>query len=433
MPGLAVIDDLLIDDRYKGIPGGTSPFPLAEIGRRGWNVLRGDLPLPIAVLKESALSHNSRWMQKFLALSGAKFAPHGKTTMAPQLFQRQLDDGAWGITLATMQQVQVARRFGFSRILLANEVVDPSAVEYVIEELARDERFEFWCLVDSVSNVELLASAVKKQRLSRPFEVLLEVGLSGGRAGCRSMDDALKVARAVRSHSPNLALRGVEGFEGIISEPTPAESSIKVRAFLGFLLEVARRCEEERLFAEESVIISAGGSEFFDLVADILPKSGLRRETEIIIRSGCYLTHDSDLFIELHNRLQDRTPAAKNIGDPPRGALELWTHVLSRPEPTRAILGLGKRDASHDARLPLPVLWYRPGLHALPQPIPPGHATFKLHDQHALLNVPEESPLQVGDLVACGISHPCTTFDKWRLLALVDDRYNVTGGIHTFF
>src|SRR5688572_15804887 len=128
---LSAIDDLSIDDRYKGIPGGTPAFPLKGLGTRGWNVLRGDVPLPLAVLKESALAHNRGWMQKFLALSGAQLAPHGKTTMAPQLFQMQLEDGAWGITLATMQQVQVARRFGCSRILLANELVDPRAIDYV--------------------------------------------------------------------------------------------------------------------------------------------------------------------------------------------------------------------------------------------------------------------------------------------------------------
>ncbi|MBC7857086.1 MAG: amino acid deaminase [Pirellulaceae bacterium] len=433
MMTLAAIDDLTIDDRYKGIPGGIPAFPLKEMANRGWNVLRGDVPLPLAVLKESALAHNSRWMRQFLALSGAQFAPHGKTTMAPQLFQMQLEDGAWGITLATMQQVQVARRFGCSRILLANELVDVRAIDYIIAELARDASFEFLCLVDSIAGVERLAAAVKQHGLSRPLELLLEGGLAGGRTGCRTLADAMDVARAVKQHSPSLALRGVEGFEGIIAEATPQASAARVREFLGFLLEIARRCAEENLFAAGKVVISAGGSEFFDLVADILPNSGLSRETEIIIRSGCYLTHDSDLFMDLQRKLEERTPAAKALGAPPQAALEIWSHVLSRPEPTRAILGLGKRDAGYDARLPLPVLWYRPGMHSAPQPMPGGHSTFKLHDQHALLNIPEDSPLEIGDLVACGISHPCTTFDKWRMLALVDDQYNITGGVHTFF
>ena len=403
---LSAIDDLSIDDRYKGIPGGTPAFPLKELGTRGWNVLRGDVPLPLAVLKESALAHNRRWMQRFLALSRAQFAPHGKTTMAPQLFQMQLEDGAWGITLATMQQVQVARRFGCSRILLANELVDPRAIEYIVGELARDDGLEFLCLVDSVASVETLGTAAKEHRLKRPLEVLLEGGLPGGRTGCRNLEEAYDVALAVARHSPFLALRGVEGFEGIIAEATPQESAAKVQRFLAFLLEIAQWCEEEGLFAPGKVVISAGGSEYFDLVADILPKSGLKRETQIIIRSGCYLTHDSDLFMDLQRKLEERTPAAKDLGAPPKAALEIWSHVLSRPEPTRAILGVGKRDASHDSRLPLPVLWFRPGLHKVPQTMPPGHSTFKLHDQHALLNIPESSPLQIGDLVACGILHP---------------------------
>lgn len=434
MMTLAAIDSLLIDDRYKGIPGGTAAFPLKELGDHGWNVLRGDIPLPLAVLKESALAHNRQWMQRFLALSGARFAPHGKTTMAPQLFQMQLEDGAWGITLATMQQVQVARRFGCSRILLANELIDPQAIEYIITELGRDESFEFLCLVDSVVGVETLAAAVKKRGLKRPLEVLLEGGIAGGRTGCRNIKEAHSVALAVAQQSPHLALRGVEGFEGIIAEATPEASVAKVKDFLGFLLEITSWLEEEGLFAPGKVIISAGGSEYFDLVSEMHPrKFEVYRETQLIIRSGCYLTHDSDLFVELHSKLQERCPDAKDLGDPPRAALEIWTHVLSRPEATRAILGVGKRDASHDARLPLPMLWFRPGQHTVPQPLPPGHTTFKLHDQHALLNIPADSPLQIGDLVACGISHPCTTFDKWRLLALVDDDYNITGGIHTFF
>lgn len=426
-------ESILIDDRTKGIPGGTPPFCLGDIAGKKWNVLRRDLPLPLAILKESALAHNRLWMREFLALSGASLAPHGKTTMAPRLFQQQLADGAWGITLATMQQVQVARRFDVPRILLANELVDEHAIDWVISELASDPTFEFLCLVDSVAGVELLAERAKIVGTRRPLEVLVEGGLLGGRTGCRTVEEALQVARAVKRSEPNLALRGVEGFEGIIAEATPAESAARVKSFLSMLAEIARRCEQERLLAPGNLILSAGGSEYFDLVTEILPHSGIDREVDVIVRSGCYLTHDSDLFVGLHRRLVERTPVVKQFGAPPRGALELWTYVLSRPEPTRAVLTLGKRDASHDARLPLPVLWYRPGLHATPQPLPPGHVTWKLHDQHALLDIPADSPLRVGDMVACGISHPCTTFDKWRLLMLVDDDYNITGGVHTFF
>ena len=108
---LCEIEDLLIDDRTKGIPGGVVPFRLGDIGSQSWNLLHEDLPLPVAILKASALAHNGKWMASFLELSGAVISPHGKTTMSPQLFERQLDDGAWAITVATVHQTMRLTRF----------------------------------------------------------------------------------------------------------------------------------------------------------------------------------------------------------------------------------------------------------------------------------------------------------------------------------
>jgi len=66
-------------------------------------------------------------------------------------------------------------------------------------------------------------------------------------------------------------------------------------------------------------------------------------------------------------------------------------------------------------------------------PIPADHRVVRLDDQHAYLDIPADSPLQPGDMVAFGVSHPCTTFDKWQALYLVDDGLRVTGAIRTFF
>src|SRR3984885_14647163 len=150
---LDALDALLLDHRIKGMPGGIPPFWLDRIGERRSNVLREDLPLPLAVLKERALTHNSAWMRRFLGQSGAMIAPHGKTTMSPQLFARQLADGAWAMTVATVHQLQVARDFGISRIVLANQLVGRQAVRYVLDELKRNRDFDFYCLVDSPANV----------------------------------------------------------------------------------------------------------------------------------------------------------------------------------------------------------------------------------------------------------------------------------------
>jgi D-serine dehydratase len=370
----------------KGLPSGIEPIPLSGVGQRGWNVLGEDLPLPLAILKRDAIEHNSRWMRRFLELSGARLCPHGKTTMSPQLFHRQLADGAWGITLATMQQVRVAREFGIPRILLANQLIGPSSIAYIAGELAADPAFEFHCLVDSVAGVELLVESLRRHNATRPLNVLVEVGIAGKRCGCRGVEAAMTVARAASAAGPWLALRGVEGFEGVISGATPADRDEQVRRFQAEMVEVARRCAVERLFAAGPVLITAGGSCFFDLVTEGLRDIGVPN-VELLVRSGCYLTHDSLVLQRYYEQLLERSAAARGLGEGLRPALEVWSYVLTRPEPTRAVLSMGKRDVSFDADLPAPLWWFRPGRDTSPVPIPPGCVVAGLNDQHAMLDL----------------------------------------------
>ncbi len=426
-------DSLTVDDILKGVPGGAAPLPLTRIGERKWNALAEDMPLPLALLKASAIEHNSAWMRRFLGASGAVLAPHGKTTMSPQLFQRQLDDGAWGITLGNIAQIQVARRFGIQRIVLANQLVGKQAIRYVLDELRADPGFDFYCLVDSVEGVEMLATAARAAKIGRPLQVLLEGGVTGRRTGARTLDAAMAVARAVKAASPVLALRGVEGFEGIVSAPTPAEAEAKVTEFLGFIGDIARAAAREDLFAVGKVILTAGGSAYYDIVARTFAAVDLGRETLLVIRSGCYLTHDSIMYRKFMDQLLARSDAARGLGDPPKPALEVWAYVQSRPEPGRVILTMGKRDAGYDAGLPVPQSWFRPGTHRQPQPVAPGHATVEMNDQHLFMDLPAASPLQVGDMIGFGISHPCLTFDKWQFIPVVDDSYTVVSAIRTFF
>lgn len=422
-----------VDGRTKGIPGGTAPFPLEEVGLRGWNVLREDLPLPLAVLRESALEHNSRWMRGFLAASGAEIAPHGKTSMSPELFRRQLDDGAWGITVATVHQLRVCRDHGIVRVVLANQLVGRQEIRYVLDELHRDPDFDFYCLVDSAAGVRALADAAEAHPLERPVQVLLEGGYAGGRAGCRTRAEALEVAHAVRDAGPHLALRGVEGFEGLISGGSVEEQEARVAAFLDFLAEVALACEAEDCFAPGPVILSAGGSAFFDMVPERFSRTVLDGRVRTVIRSGCYLTHDSRMYRDAFARMRERTPGLASLGEGLRPALEVWGYVQSRPEPGLAILTLGRRDCGSDGGNPVPLAWFRPGADDAPRPLGEGYEVTHLNDQHAFLRVPQDSELAVGDMVACGVSHPCTTFDKWKLLFVVTDAYDVVSAVRTFF
>jgi D-serine dehydratase len=424
---LSSLEEQLLQPGVKGLPI-TAPLRQGAIGVQGWNVLHGDTSYPVAVLKTSALRHNLDWMRAFCDRNKVLLAPHGKTTMSPQLFGAQLANGAWGITLANAVQVQVAHRFGVRRVLIANQLVARSDVRAVLQLLHDDPDFACYVLADSLAGVARLAEEVAAHPLARPLPVLVELGLSGKRAGCRTLDEAMTVARAIE-RAPGLLLAGFEGYEGLLDQTAAVEE------FVGKLGALVREADDEGLFGTPDILITAGGSGFFDLVAHGFEKlHGLSRPLRPVLRSGCYLTSDHGMYQVQLQRLDEREGLAP--GEGLRPALEVWSVVQSRPEPGLAILTMGKRDASHDAGLPVPLWRHRPGPGA-PHALPAGCEIVKMNDQHAYLRLPEGDPirdsLSVGDLVGCGISHPCTTFDRWPLLLAVDDDYAVRGALNTFF
>src|SRR3954470_6393556 len=163
---LASLDEQLLQPGVKGLPI-TEPLRQGAIGVQGWNVLHADTSFPVAVLKATALRHNLDWMRRFCEHYGAVLAPHGKTTMSPQLFGAQLANGAWGMTLASATQVQVAHRFGVRRVLLANQLVGRADIAAVLQLMHDDPDFECFVLADSLAGVAQLAEAVKAHRLAR--------------------------------------------------------------------------------------------------------------------------------------------------------------------------------------------------------------------------------------------------------------------------
>jgi D-serine dehydratase len=287
LPRIADIDAWRIDGTIKGYPGQCAPRPLGEIRDCGWNVLAGDLPLPVAVLKASALAHNRLWMRRFLASTGALLAPHGKTTMSPQLFAAQLEDGAFGITCATVAQLQVYRRYGIQRVFMANQVIGAQGIDYVVGELARDPGFEIYLIVDSVAGIDQLAVAAARAALGRPVRVLIEVGTPGGRTGVRSIEDVGVLIDAIDAAGSTLALHGIESYEDVVRGDA-AEVEVAIGALLALQLRasaLARRSTAAQ--GRTPWLLSAGGSVYFDLVAGALAQP-TGSPSSVLLRSGCY-------------------------------------------------------------------------------------------------------------------------------------------------
>ena len=388
----------------------------------GANLLR-DVSLPALVLHREALEHNIRWMQDFANNSGAELAPHGKTSMMPALFRRQLDAGAWGITLASATQVRAGYAHGVRRILMANQLVGTPNMALIADLLA-DPDFDFYCMVDHPDNVADLGAYFASRGLR--LNVMIEYGVVGGRCGCRTEQEVLELANVV-SAQPALALTGIEGYEGVI-HGDHAESGI--RAFASSLVRLAVELQDSGAFAIAKPIITASGSAWYDLIAESFEAQNASGRFLSVLRPGSYVAHDHGIYKEAQCCVLERR---SDLHEGLRPALEVWAHVQSLPEPGFAVVALGKRDVAYDAGLPVPLRRYQAGVVPAVSDDVGACKVTAVMDQHAFMTVAPGVELRVGDIISFGASHPCLTFDKWRVGCLVDEQLNVIETMETCF
>ncbi|MFF8094114.1 amino acid deaminase [Streptomyces sp. NPDC016675] len=420
---LARLAEEPVDHRFKGLPPDADGLTVAELAGQRRNLFTGGFTTPVLALSAERLEHNLALMETYAARHGLAFAPHGKTSMAPQLFHRQIERGAWGITLAVPHQVRVARAFGVRRIFLANELLDAAALRRLAAELDADPDFRFVCYVDSVRGVALMDAALTEAGAGRPVDVVVELAAGeGARTGVRTEAECAAVADAVAG-TRTLRLAGVAGYEGEVPDADPE----KVRAWLRRLVALTVEFDGAGRFAGlDEIVLSAGGSAWFDAVADVFAEvPDLSLPVLKLLRSGAYVSHDDGHYREV-------TPFNRV---PAEGALEpafrLWTQVVSRPSAEQAFANAGKRDAAYDLDLPFPQA-VRPADGGPERPAT-GITVTGLSDQHAWLRTAPEAELEVGDWVGLGLSHPCTSFDKWQLIPVAEADGTVVDYIRTFF
>ncbi|ULN66592.1 amino acid deaminase [Vibrio gigantis] len=407
-------------------------FVLTERGQKGraisqpengvYRLINEDISLPVAVIKQSALTNNLNWMQSFADHHQVKLSPHGKTSMTPAFFRQQLENGAWGITVATPAQAEIAAMAGAKRIIMANQLVGKTNMA-IVEQLIREFDIDFYCCVDSSVNVQQLNQyfANTKQTL----KVLIEFGVPGGRCGCRSPQEVLELAQTIQN-SPSLSLAGIEVYEGVIHGDNAEQD---IRTFLNQALASVESLTSDGLIAGQPIITGAG-SAWYDVVAECLANL---TDYLAIIRPGCYAIHDTGIYLDAQSKVLQRAQVnqgyACELGGDLESALEVWAYVISRPEPTKLVVGLGKRDVAFDAGLPIAERGYRNGEAISVK----GLTSTAVMDQHTFVETDGSSEIEVGDMIAFSTSHPCLTFDKWRYIAISDDDNQVTHWVETCF
>jgi len=386
------------------------------------NILNEDVCLPAAVIKKTALENNIHWMQRYADTRGVSLAPHGKTTMTPWIFQQQQQAGAWAIGVGSAWQANVAMASGVKRVLMVNQLVGKANMRLISQLKEAYPTVDYLCCVDSIDNARALSAffAANNQTL----DILLELGVPGGRCGCRTSEQALTLANDISS-LPALRLRGLELYEGVLHGDNPQP---KVEALLRDAAALA--CQIKR-YVEGEFILTGAGSVWYDVVCNVWLEAAKPANCRIVIRPGCYITHDQGIYLEAQDAIVARDRTACDLGGDLLSALELVAMVQSVPEDGRAIVNFGKRDSAFDAGLPQPIAHYRAGkmLDLQAKSI----ETTGIMDQHAMLKLAPEAEVKVGDILLFSTSHPCLTFDKWKALLLVDDSYNVLETLETGF
>ncbi|MFI5937126.1 alanine racemase [Actinoplanes sp. NPDC051494] len=378
------IPDEFIDWRTKGFWMPEGRVSARDFAAARHSLFDGSFTWPLLVVRDAAVRANIATMAEYARRHGFSFAPHAKTSMAPSLLNAQLEAGAWAQTVATASQALVLRRLGVPRILIANQVLDPTALRW----LATQD--DVIMQVDSVAGVEAVAAA-------GGLPVLIELGHAGGRTGCRTVEEVVSVAEAA---APGVTVLGVTAYEGAL------QTADAVDEFLATQLAATRAIAH---LLPEEVIVSAGGSAWFDRVITAFEGFRLDGHTvRTVLRSGASVTHDDGFY-------RERTPFNRVAAEGSlTSALEIHAQVLSTPEPGLAIVGMGKRDAPFDEGLP----------------VTGAGEVVKLNDHHTYVR---SSSLHVGDLVRFGLSHPCTAFDKWRFIPVADESDVVVDVLHTYF
>ena len=377
------------------------------------------MQLPILTLDESAYIANRDQVMAYVREKGIDIAPHAKTPMSPDIARDLGDAGAWGTTVADLRQAAVMARAGLNRLILANELGAEAGASHLRSFVAAYPHVEIYVFADSIAGVSALAEAWRAAPGLPSLPVLIDIGT--GRTGTRSIQEAVAVADAVQAAGGRLRLGGIGAYEGNTIEADPDRTAVAMDELINRSADMFRWLRS-RLGSGPQLILTAGGSLFFDRVVELLaPVVRADSHGRLVLRSGAIFFYD-------HGICQRFLQGDQCIFVP---ALRLWANVLSRPEPRLAICSLGMRDISFDQGFP-PVLRLHRGGQALPVS-PSMPEVMKLNDQHCFLKLAEGTDIAVGDTVEFGVTHACTSIDRHQVIYGIDDQGLVRHAFPTFF
>jgi D-serine deaminase-like pyridoxal phosphate-dependent protein len=334
------------------------------------------VPTPAPVIDLPALTRNIERMAAYFAARPCGLRPHFKAHKVPEIARRQLAAGACtGLTCATVAEAEAVAHLG-ADLLVANEVVDAARATRLAALAAR---LPVTVAVDSPTGLEVVAAAARAAGVT--VGVLVDVNVGQDRCGVAPGEAALVLARRVAG-AAGVRLRGVMGYEGHVQPVRDrAEREVRAREAMGLLVATAEQLRADGLPCE---VVSGGGSGTYDLSGNVPGVSE--------IQAGSYVLMDTDYAA---------------VGLPFEAALTVAGTVVSRTG-MRVVADCGHKALARDHGLPAVA-----GV--------PGASVAGLNDEHAILEVPADCTLAVGDRVALRPSHIDPTLNLHDACFVVED------------
>jgi D-serine deaminase-like pyridoxal phosphate-dependent protein len=320
---------------------------------------RFDVITPALVIDRDILLGNLSYMQSRLPGLHARLRGHVKNHKSPHIARLQLEHGAFGLCSATVWEAIVMVRAGADDVLIANQLVTPQK-RRAAALLAREANV--LVNVDDGDDAKGLSAAAVEA--GSTIGVLVEVDTGMHRSGADTPEEALAVARLVRS-LPGLRMDGISGYEGHCSMEMDTEARhAKQAAAMTYFVEVADVLEANGI---PCPILSAAGT------ATAFWTGANPRITELQL--GSYAAMD-----DYHYLMEPSF----------RKATSAVVTVISRRR-DRVVLNLGKKTfGAADVG----------GLPAYPRIV--GHEDLKPYrfdEEHATYEADASCALKVGDVV----------------------------------
>ena len=428
-----------IDSKTKGI-NEINKIKVKDIPNKKWNILKENVQFPILTMKESVFKKNIKSMNNFANYNGVSLAPHCKTSMCPQILKKLNDLNYWGFSAANNQQLSMLLEMGIKKIIIANLITNKSNIINLFKLIEKyGYAKKIYLCVDSTFGVNLLKELSIQYKFKHKLRILIETGFQNSRNGVRNLNSLNILTGKIIKLPSNFIFCGILFYEGAVSEKNYKKTINKVNKFISFSLKAFDYLLKNNFFSNEEIILSGGGSEYFDLIINSFQKYKNIKNIRLIIRPGTFIAYGHGHYLKSIENIDKRGTLfinkknikATNLFNP---SLELWGHIISMQDSNRAILNFGKRDVHYDRGYPIPLSIYRKG--KLFQKINPKQNKYKIYkmsDHHAFLYFTNDQDIRIGDLIKLGVTHPCVTIDKWDFFYMIDEKYNVKEGLKTFF